>query len=235
MIELLTKVNKGPHGDRRGNSARIGLNLRWIVRLDPGLPTRTCANTSANLAEYELRGAARKAHRMFTRKKFRKPTENNLTYHPPKMRLSYQRACNDCSRPCVGNVCQECFQKRVRAKHEAKVRAEDERVSANERAFKTVAKREAIMAKAKKEVTPILRSTSGLRETIFQEMEALRSGESNWQRARSMAMLANTVLDSVKTEVEYHKYVAAAPKIVESADNVKRLGTDISLVERQAA
>lgn len=189
------------------------------------------------LAEYELRGASRKAKRMFTRKRFRKPVKTDRPYKAPVKQSSYKGVrdvCRLCGRPTAygSHRCRECYQKQVRAGYEEAVREENERVTANERAFKTIIQREAIMAKAKKDASPINRSTSGLRETIFQEMEALRAGESTWQRARSMAMLANTVLDSVKTEVEYHKYVAAAPKVVESAEsNVKRLGTDISLVQ----
>lgn len=192
------------------------------------------------IADLELSKAARKARGMFTRKTFRKPDEKDRPYKAPVKQSSYKGVrdvCSICGRPTAfgSHRCRECYQKHVRARYEEAVREENERVTANERAFKTVIQREVIMAKAKKDASPINRSTSGLRETIFQEMEALRAGESTWQRARSMAMLANTVLDSVKTEVEYHKYVAAAPKVVESADsNVKRLGTDISLVQQAA-
>lgn len=189
---------------------------------------------SAPIEERELGKVIRKAKRMFTRRQFRKPDETDRPYRAPQKQGSYRGikyVCEFCERPTAygSRCCRECFQKQVRAKHAAKVRAENERVSANERAFKTVTNKEEVMAKAKKDATPILRSTSGLRETMFQEMEALRSGESSWQRARSMAMLANTVLDSVKTEVEYHKYVASTPKTIETEENVKRLGTDIRL------
>jgi hypothetical protein len=190
-------------------------------------------------AELDLRYVSRKAKRMFTRKTFRAPDPKDRAYKYPAKVFRTNGVidcCVYCKRPTAfgSRRCRECYQQQVRAKHEAKVRAEDERVRANERAFLTVTQREEVMPKAKKQ-SPIARSTSGLRETIFQEMEALRSGESTWQRARSMAMLANTVLDSVKTEVEYHKYVVAAPKVVEnSTDNVKRLGTDIQLGQQAA-
>lgn len=92
------------------------------------------------IAADELNRAARLAKRMFTRKRFRKPTESDRPYQAPKMPLHYQYACEDCARPCVGITCRECFQKRVRAKYEAKTRAEDERVKANEKAFNNVAR-----------------------------------------------------------------------------------------------
>lgn len=76
--------------------------------------------------------------------------------------------------------------------------------------------------------TPITRSTTGLRAALFEEMDALRSGKSDAQRARSMAMMANSILDSVKVEVEYHKYITAKPTI-EGQPKVVQLGTDIAL------
>lgn len=59
-----------------------------------------------------------------------------------------------------------------------------------------------------KKTNSLVRSTVGLRDALFEEWEALRSGESNPARARSIAMMANTILQSVNTEIEYHKYVS---------------------------
>jgi len=53
------------------------------------------------------------------------------------------------------------------------------------------------------------RTAKGLRDALFDEMDALRRGESNPARARSVAMLANSVADSVMTEIEFHKYVSS--------------------------
>lgn len=77
--------------------------------------------------------------------------------------------------------------------------------------------------------TPITRSTSGLRTALFEEMEALRSGTSNAQRARSVAMMANSILQSVQVEIEYHKYVNANQGKVVGENKVVPLGTDIPL------
>lgn len=57
------------------------------------------------------------------------------------------------------------------------------------------------------------RNTVGLREALFEEWEALREGTSNPARARSIAMMANTILQSVQVEIEYHKYVSDIGKI----------------------
>ena len=77
--------------------------------------------------------------------------------------------------------------------------------------------------------TPIARSTSGLRSALFDEMEALRSGSSNAQRARSIAMMANSILQSVQVEIEYHKYVSSNRPKIEGQSKIVRLGTDIQL------
>ena len=77
--------------------------------------------------------------------------------------------------------------------------------------------------------TTITRSTSGLRSALFEEMEALRNGKSNAQRARSVAMMANSILQSVQVEIEYHKYVKANEGRVVGQGKVVQLGTDISL------
>jgi hypothetical protein len=52
------------------------------------------------------------------------------------------------------------------------------------------------------------RTGQGLRDVLFDEIDALRDGRSNAARARAVAMLTNSVLQSVTTEIEYHKYVS---------------------------
>lgn len=80
----------------------------------------------------------------------------------------------------------------------------------------------------------VSRSTSGLREALFEEMDALRSGASNAQRARSIAMMANSILQSVQVEIEYHKYVSGDRARV-GQPKVVALGTDIQLGAEKAA
>lgn len=63
------------------------------------------------------------------------------------------------------------------------------------------------------EIKQVERSSGGLRAALFDEIDALRRGESNAARARSVAMLANSVLQSVSAEIEYHKYVSDATKM----------------------
>jgi hypothetical protein len=181
-----------------------------------------------------LEKVARKAKRMFTRKTFYKP-KRFARYRPLSARTPpcLVQPCADCERPCQGTVCRECFHRRVRQKFLAKVRADDARVRANEAAYlNVVTKQEAQMAAKKQQqitTTPITRSTSGLRSALFEEMEALRSGSSNAQRARSVAMMANSILQSVQVEIEYHKYVSANRGKIDGQEKVVSLGTDIKL------
>jgi hypothetical protein len=56
------------------------------------------------------------------------------------------------------------------------------------------------------------RTSVGLRDALFDEIDSLREGSSNAARARSLAMLANTALKSVEVEIEFHKYVSDVSK-----------------------
>ena len=58
----------------------------------------------------------------------------------------------------------------------------------------------------------ITRTSAGLRNALFDEIDSLRNGASNPARARSLAMLANTALKSVEVEIEFHKYVSDVSK-----------------------
>ncbi len=82
----------------------------------------------------------------------------------------------------------------------------------------------------------LVRNTVGLRDALFEEWEALRDGSSNPARARSIAMMANTILQSVQVEIEYHKYVSDISKTPKPERKSIELGeTQIQLGERKAA
>lgn len=90
------------------------------------------------------------------------------------------------------------------------------------------------MSTSKKQVpqsqSPVSRTSAGLRDALFDEIDALRDGSSNAARARSVAMLANSVLQSVTAEIEYHKYVSDVSKGATVAKlGVLELGGSISL------
>ena len=84
--------------------------------------------------------------------------------------------------------------------------------------------------------TGLVRNTAGLRDALFEEWESLRDGSSNPARARSIAMMANTILQSVQVEIEYHKYVSALDSVGNSQKKAIDFGgTQVQLGEKKAA
>jgi len=81
--------------------------------------------------------------------------------------------------------------------------------------------------------TAVERTSGGLRSALFDEIDALRRGDSNPARARSLAMLANTALKSVEVEIEYQKYVSDVSKYGGAAKiGMLEMGNaNISLIE----
>jgi hypothetical protein len=67
-------------------------------------------------------------------------------------------------------------------------------------------------ASNKQDTAKMDRTSAGLRNALFDEIDSLRAGSSNPARARSLAMLANTALKSVEVEIEFHKYVSDVSK-----------------------
>lgn len=54
----------------------------------------------------------------------------------------------------------------------------------------------------------VVRTTMGLRDVLFDELDALRSGASTPKKASAMARVASTIVASVKIEIEHQKHVA---------------------------
>lgn len=54
-----------------------------------------------------------------------------------------------------------------------------------------------------KEIKTIPKTTEGLRDALFDEINALRSGKSNPQNARALCQLANQVIDSIRVQIQY--------------------------------
>jgi hypothetical protein len=55
------------------------------------------------------------------------------------------------------------------------------------------------------------RSSSGLRNALFDELDAIRSGASTPQRAKAVATLAAQIVDVVKMEMEIAKHAGDSP------------------------
>lgn len=186
----------------------------------------------------ELGKISRKLHRAITPKKIYRPLLKNVQYLEPTSPIVKHLGgyCKTCGRLCWGQKCRECWNKIQWNIYNAKRKADDERVRLFNQCFTTVVNRMEIkMAKGKQlPATPIHRSTAGLRTALFEEMEALRTGTSNPARARSVAMMANSILQSVQVEIEYHKYVKSNGGNVTGDKKVVELGTTIALGEQAA-
>lgn len=64
---------------------------------------------------------------------------------------------------------------------------------------------------------PVERTSLGLRNALFDEIDALRRGESNPQKAGAVAKLAVQIIGSVQMDIEYQKHVAStAPRAMQS-------------------
>jgi len=64
----------------------------------------------------------------------------------------------------------------------------------------------------KKKTAPVARTSSGLRDAIFDELEALRNRESNPTRANAVAKLATSVVETVRMEIDVQKHIRTFPQ-----------------------
>ena len=55
----------------------------------------------------------------------------------------------------------------------------------------------------------IARTSKGLRDVLFDELESLRAGGSNPTQANAVAKLAGSVVETVKMEIEAQKFIAS--------------------------
>lgn len=69
------------------------------------------------------------------------------------------------------------------------------------------------MAKGKNgaAAVPIVRTSAGLRDAIFDELDAIRAGTSNPTRANAVAKLATSIVETVHMEVEVQRHLRQHP------------------------
>ena len=87
------------------------------------------------------------------------------------------------------------------------------------------------MTKKTAEVTAVTvnRTSAGLRDAIFDEIDAIRNGTSNPTRANAVAKLATGIVETVRMELEVQRHLRqAAPGSVEHAGN-SVLGSPLTL------
>jgi len=78
------------------------------------------------------------------------------------------------------------------------------------------------MAKAA-EVTksaPISRTSAGLRDAIFDEIDAIRNGASNPTRANAVAKLATGIVETVRMEIEVQRFARSSSGTKPTVDSV---------------
>lgn len=89
------------------------------------------------------------------------------------------------------------------------------------------------MAKSSKQtaaVAPIERTSAGLRDAIFDEIDAVRNGTSNPTRANAIAKLATGIVETVRMEIEVQKHVRNSPVRPEkTAEDLTGLGAPLPL------
>ena len=56
-----------------------------------------------------------------------------------------------------------------------------------------------------KSVNPAKRTSMGLRNALFDEIDALRRGDGSPERAIAVSKLAFTIIDTVRVEIQYRK------------------------------
>lgn len=61
--------------------------------------------------------------------------------------------------------------------------------------------------------TPIMRTSAGLRDVIFDEIDAIRNGSSNPTRANAIAKLATGIVETVRMEIEVQRHIRSIPSI----------------------
>ncbi len=76
-------------------------------------------------------------------------------------------------------------------------------------------------AEISKDAGPIVRNSAGLRDAIFDEIDAIRLGKSNPTRANAVAKLATGIVETVRMEIEVQRHLrsspAASPQIEQAA------------------
>ena len=72
----------------------------------------------------------------------------------------------------------------------------------------------------------VIRTSAGVRDAMFDELDALRRGESNPMRARAAAALASQIIASVRMEIDFQHFVQSNPTALEMVGKSIQLGVN---------
>lgn len=67
------------------------------------------------------------------------------------------------------------------------------------------------------------KTTEGLRDALFDEINLIREGKSNPQRARALAQLADRIIDSIRVQIQFGRLLSENNK-----EGSKHLGSGSS-------
>ena len=59
-----------------------------------------------------------------------------------------------------------------------------------------------------KESQPVVRTSKGLQDTLFDEIDNLRNGRTTPQSARTLSSLASTIIQTGRLEMEHARFVS---------------------------
>lgn len=74
---------------------------------------------------------------------------------------------------------------------------------------------------------PVVRTSIGLRDALFDEIDALKAGNSNPSRASAMSKLAVQIINSAKMEAQFQQYCTSTTGSRIVASKPVQLGTDV--------
>jgi hypothetical protein len=80
-----------------------------------------------------------------------------------------------------------------------------------------------------KAMSPIVRTSAGLRDAIFDELDAIRAGASNPTRANAVAKLATSIVETVHMEVEVQRHLRQHPIVSDVVQAAPVLGSPMPL------
>ncbi len=76
---------------------------------------------------------------------------------------------------------------------------------------------------------PMVRTSAGLRDAIFDEIDAIRDGSGNPTRANAVAKLAAGIVETVRMELEVQRFAASAAAKAVTAGQTHTLPAPLTL------
>ena len=75
----------------------------------------------------------------------------------------------------------------------------------------------------------VSRTSAGLRDAIFDEIDAIRNGKSNPTRANAVAKLANGIVETVRMEIDVQKHLSKTAGVQSIPATESALGKPMAL------